>query len=73
MASLSVLVLTGCGSLSNLVLEFPGDPFGGVQSDISGTVSVSPLGIVGSVIDFPFSLVMDIVLLPWTLIMGAIL
>lgn len=59
---------SGCGSLTNLVFDFPGDVFGGVGQDLDWIASINPLVIIAGVIDLPFSLIVDIVFLPWTLL-----
>lgn len=70
-AVLGVLLLgVGCGSLTNLVFDFPGDVYGGVGQDVDWIATINPLVIVAGVIDLPFSLVLDTLLLPWTLLVS---
>jgi uncharacterized protein YceK len=64
--------LNHCGSMTDLITDFPGDPFGGVGQDLDWIASVHPLVLIGGVLDLPFSLIIDIVLLPWTLTVGSL-
>ena len=73
LAVLLLLVVgqVGCGTLNNFLWDFPGTPFGGVQTDIGWMATINPFIMIAAIIDTPFSLVADVLFLPITLIFGS--
>lgn len=66
--ALALLLTSGCGTMTHMVSDCPGDPLGGVVKDVEWIGGLNILAIL----DLPLSLVADVVLLPWTLTFGSL-